>query len=173
MIPQIDRHWHAVSTLPQEEPRLRWFAERAFLLNAYSRSPARAMDLTQKFYQEQMQIDGGKMDQFVAFNGSKGLTMGYFHTAGLPLAAEARKYVLCDRFFHSAFGGSFLNHMWLVAAATPIFPDAPDSMKAVLDANGHPIAAPMAGRQDGPVTPTYVVKRPTRSTRRIRSTLLR
>jgi hypothetical protein len=26
---------------------------------------------------------------------------------------------LCDRFFHSAYGGSFLNHQWLIAAATP------------------------------------------------------
>jgi acid phosphatase len=27
--------------------------------------------------------------------------------------------VLCDNFFHSAYGGSFLNHQWLVAAASP------------------------------------------------------
>jgi phospholipase C len=26
---------------------------------------------------------------------------------------------LCDKFFHSAYGGSFLNHQWLIAAATP------------------------------------------------------
>jgi len=77
----------------------------------------------------------------------------------LPLASEAKNYVLCDHFFHSAFGGSLLNHMWLIAAATPIFPAAPDSMKAVLDGNG--LLAPGAdggAPKDGPLTPDgYVV----------------
>ncbi len=125
-----------------------------FALNPYLPLTGKTtMDLTQKFYQEQMQIHDGKMDLFVAFDAAKGLTMGYFHTAGLPLAAEAKKYVLCDHFFHSAFGGSFLNHMWLVAAATPTFPDAPDSMKAVLDANGRPVSVDGGPLRDGPVTP--------------------
>ena len=35
-----------------------------------------------------------------------------------------------------AFGGSFLNHFWLVCACTPQFPNAPDAIKAQLDANG-------------------------------------
>jgi phospholipase C len=52
-----------------------------------------------------------------------------------------------------------LNHVWLVAAATPIFPDAPDSMKAVLDADGHFVASADGGPpRDGPITPDgYVV----------------
>jgi phospholipase C len=29
-----------------------------------------------------------------------------------------------DNFFHSAFGGSFLNHQFLIAAAAPVFPNA-------------------------------------------------
>jgi phospholipase C len=161
-IPQIDPATGApYETLPQEEPYLPATLPNApFALNDYLPITGKTtMDLTQKFYQEQMQIDRGKMDAFVAFNGSKGLTMGYFHTAGLPLAAEAKKYVLCDRFFHSAFGGSFLNHMWLVAAATPIFPGAPDSLRAVLDADGRPTAGADGGpAKDGPLTPDgYVV----------------
>ena len=162
LIPQIDpATGMPYPTLPQEEPYLPTNLPNApFALNEYLPLGGKtAMDLTQKFYQEQMQIDGGKMDRFVAYDGAKGLTMGYFHTAGLPLAAEAKKYVLCDRFFHSAFGGSFLNHMWLVAAATPVFPDAPDSMRAVLDANGRLAAGADGGpAKDGPVTPDgYVV----------------
>lgn len=160
-IPQIDPSTGLpYATLPQEEPYLPMTLPNApFALDAYLPLTGKtAMDLTQKFYQEQMQIDGGKMDRFVAFDAAKGLTMGYYHTAGLPLAAEAKKYVLCDRFFHSAFGGSFLNHMWLVAAATPEFPDAPDAMKAVLDADGHPMAVDGGSLRDGPVTPDgYVV----------------
>src|SRR4029078_5319253 len=32
---------------------------------------------------------------------------------------------ICDPFFHAAFGGSFLNHIWLIAATTPVFPNPP------------------------------------------------
>src|SRR4029077_5530007 len=67
-------------------------------------------DLVHRFYQEQSQIDGGRMDRFALVSDAKGLVMGFYHTAGLPLAAEAARYTLCDNFFHGAFGGSFLNH---------------------------------------------------------------
>jgi phospholipase C len=159
-IPQVDATGAPYTTLPQEEPYLPSTLPNApFALDSYlGLSGKTAMDLTQKFYQEQMQIDGGKMDKFVAFDAAKGLTMGYFHTATLPLAAEASKYVLCDHFFHSAFGGSFLNHVWLVAAASPTFPDAPDAMKAVLGADSWPVAVDGGALRDGPVTPDgYVV----------------
>jgi phospholipase C len=103
-------------------------------------------DLVHRYYQEQMQIDGGKMDKFALVSDAKGLVMGHYHTANLPLAAEAARYTLCDNFFHAAFGGSFLNHMWLIAAATPVFPNAPASAVAQLDAAGNLI-------KDGFVTP--------------------
>jgi phospholipase C len=72
--------------------------------------------------------------------------MGFYHTAELALAAEAMRYTLCDNFFHAAFGGSFLNHFWLIAARTPEFPNAPASVVAQLDANGNLV-------HDGFVTP--------------------
>ncbi len=161
-IPQIDPATGAAYvTLPQEEPYLPATLPNApFALDPYfGLNGKTTMDLTQKFYQEQMQIDDGKMDKFVAFDAAKGLTMGFFHTVGLPLAAEAKKYLLCDHFFHSAFGGSFLNHVWLIAAATPNFPDAPDSMKAILDPDGHLAPGTDGGPpRDGPLTPDgYVV----------------
>ena len=31
---------------------------------------------------------------------------------------------MCDNFFHSAFGGSFLNHQWLIAAQSPTYATA-------------------------------------------------
>jgi phospholipase C len=76
------------------------------------------------------------MDRFVSVSDALGLTLGYYHTAELPLAALARDFTLCDRFFHSAFGGSFLNHQWLIAARTPEFRDAPPSMRASIDSSG-------------------------------------
>ena len=111
-------------------------------------------DVTHRYYQEQNQIDGGKMDKYVAYNGSTLLSMGYYKTSELPLSSLAQNYTLCDMFFHSAFGGSFLNHMWLIAAASPTFPNAPSTMVAkVTQQNGQWMIT-----SDGQVTPDgYVV----------------
>jgi phospholipase C len=97
-------------------------------------------DLVHRYYQEQNQIDGGKMDKFASISDAKGLSMGYYHTGQLPMYAllDKQDYTLCDNFFHSAFGGSFLNHIWLIAAQTPQWTSAPASMFSVLDANGNP-----------------------------------
>src|SRR5207249_450379 len=97
-----------------------------------------------RFYQHQMMIDGGKLDKFVSANEAKGLAMGYYDTASLPLVGEASRYALADNFFMAAYGGSFLNHQWLICACTPVFPNAPrdgsgDDQHTVLDANGLPV----------------------------------
>lgn len=117
-----------------------------FNIDQYVAADQVSPDVTHRFYQEQMQIDGGKMDKYAVYNYTQGFAMGYYKTAELPLYKLARKYTLCDHFFHSVFGGSFLNHQWLVAAASPVFPDAPDGMKAQVDASGNLI-------KDGTVTP--------------------
>ena len=84
-------------------------------------------DLWHLFYQNQMQIDGGKNDKFVAFADSGGLVMGHYDGSKLPLWPIAKQYVLADNFFQGAFGGSFLNHFQLVCACTPVYPDADKS----------------------------------------------
>ena len=43
--------------------------------------------------------------------------MSYYDASDLPEGKLAKQYTLCDHFFHAAFGGSFLNHIWLIAAA--------------------------------------------------------
>jgi phospholipase C len=103
-------------------------------------------DLVHRFYQEQQQIDGGKMDKFAAFSDAGGLVMGYYDASKTELWAYAQKYVLADNFFHAAFGGSFLNHIYLVCVCAPKYPNAPADMVAQLDANG------MLAK-DGAVTP--------------------
>jgi phospholipase C len=103
-------------------------------------------DLVHRFYQEQWQIDGGKMDRFAVVSDAGGLSMGTYHTDQLPLAKEASSYTICDRFHHAAFGGSFLNHMWLIAAATPSFPNAPSAMVAQINSASLLV-------KDGAVTP--------------------
>jgi len=122
-----------------------------FNIDQYIPNDQETPDVLHRYYQEQMQIDGGKMDKFALYNTSAGLSQGYYKTSLLPLLSMARRYTLCDNFFHSAFGGSFLNHMWLIASASPVFPNAPTSMVAKLDASGKLIT-------DGQVTPDgYVV----------------
>jgi phospholipase C len=103
-------------------------------------------DLVHRFYQERAQLDSGRNDRFAQLSDAQGLTMGFYQTAGLPLAAYANDYVLCDRFFHAGLGGSFFNHIWLVAAAPPRWPGAPADTQVVLDPAGNLVT-------DGIVTP--------------------
>ena len=104
-----------------------------------------------RFYWNQLQINGGKLNQYVAWSDSGSLPMGYFDTAQLPLLPWAKEYTLLDNFFVSAYGGSFLNHIWLICACTPVFPNAPAKLVAdpVLDANGLVVGL----TRDGSVTP--------------------
>lgn len=122
-------------------------ANGIFNIDQYVANDIITQDVLHRYYQEQMQIDGGKMDKYALYNSnSAGLSQGYYTTSLLPLLPIAQKYTLCDNFYHSAFGGSFLNHQWLIAAASPTFANAPTSMVATVDANGKVIT-------DGAVTP--------------------
>jgi phospholipase C len=93
-------------------------------------------DLWHLFYQNQMQIDGGKNDRFAAWADSGGLVMGFYDGHKLPLWNVAKKYVLADNFFMSMFGGSFLNHFGLICACVPVYPNADTSIIAVVDKDG-------------------------------------
>src|SRR5690348_7261763 len=84
-------------------------------------------DLWHRFYENQMQIDGGKNDKFAAYADSGALTMGHYDGSKLPLWQIAQKYTLADNFFMGHFGGSFSNHIELVCACTPFYPDADQS----------------------------------------------
>ncbi len=87
-------------------------------------------DLWHVFYQNQMQINGGKNDKFVAWADSGALTMGYYGDGAynLRLWTLAQEFTLCDNFFQGAFGGSFLNHQYLVCAGAPFYPNVKDSV---------------------------------------------
>jgi acid phosphatase len=81
-------------------------------------------DLWHRFYEHQMQIDGGKNDGYAAWADSGGLAMGHYDYSHSALFALARQYVLADHFFQGAFGGSFLNHQYLICACAPEYPNA-------------------------------------------------
>jgi phospholipase C len=104
-------------------------------------------DAVHRFYQEQLQINDGKMNKLIAWSDAGSLVMTYYDGSRLPLWEYAKNYVLMDNFFHAAFGGSFLNHFYLVCACAPVYKNAPEGLVAKLDAQGGLV-------KDGVVTPT-------------------
>jgi phospholipase C len=117
-----------------------------FPLDRYFRPDEQLGSLVHAYYQQQLQINGGKMNRFALVSDAKGYAMGYWDASRLTLWDYAKRYTLADNFFHAAFGGSFLNHFWLVCACTPVYPNAPAKILAKLDASGAMVA-------DGSVTP--------------------
>jgi len=125
-------------------------------------------DLWHRFYQDQMQIDGGKNDKFAAWSDGGGAVMGTYDGSKMPMWAVAKKYVLADHFFFGAFGGSFLNHFMLVCACTPSYPNAADSpakpliasvnadgvsLKTVPESPASALQGPPKFESDGAITP--------------------
>ena len=122
-----------------------------FLIDRYAPPSQLTADPVHGFYQHQLQINGGKMNKFVAWTDAGGLPMGHYDTQKLPLYPYAREYTLADNFFTGAFGSTMLNHFWLVCACTPVWPNAPADMVArpLFNADGDPIGL----IKDGEVTP--------------------
>eukprot|EP01125_Pyxidicula_operculata_P021286 TRINITY_DN8137_c0_g1_i1.p1 TRINITY_DN8137_c0_g1~~TRINITY_DN8137_c0_g1_i1.p1 ORF type:complete len:446 (+),score=86.43 TRINITY_DN8137_c0_g1_i1:36-1373(+) len=108
------------------------------------------IDITHRYFQEQFQIDGGHMDRTVAWSTAKGAVMSYVDLNGWYYGELAKQYTILDNFYHSAFGGSFLNHQWLVSARTPVWynvsQDQLNKYSVVFDKNGNFI-------KDGIITP--------------------
>ena len=96
-------------------------------LTVYVPPSTQTGDLWHIFWHEQLQIDNGvlerssgtPMSKFAAYSSNPGLTFGYFNATHLPEGIIAQHYTLADNFFHSAYGGSYLNHTWLVCGCTP------------------------------------------------------
>ena len=159
--PQVDKDGKTYETLPAvlnsnvKTPEGKYSVDARFPTNlpnkpyraeAYAGLNQTTGDAWHRFYQEQLQIDGGKMDKFIAWSDASSLVMGYYDGAKIPLWDYAKKYTLADNFFHAAFGGSFLNHFWLVCACSPEWKEAPADLVAKLDDKGALV-------KDGVVTP--------------------
>ncbi|MGP1664770.1 MAG: alkaline phosphatase family protein, partial [Rhodanobacter sp.] len=116
------RHYHigedAIRDLPNQPFSLRTPAGAPLPPAVITR------DLVHRFYENQLQINGGKNDGFVAWGNTGAMVMGHYadNAAHLRLWQLAQQYTLCDNFFMGAFGGSFLNHQYLAAAQPPFYP---------------------------------------------------
>jgi phospholipase C len=156
-IPQVDKGGKPYATLPQPmntsfnpavpDPRFPADLPVAPFDTAKYVGPNQLTgDAVHRYYHEQYQIDGGKMDKFVAWSDAAGLVMSYYDATNMPEGKLAQQFTMLDNFFHAAFGGSFLNHQFLICACAPTWPDAPTNVVAQLDANG-------IMTKDGQVTP--------------------
>ncbi|HYH20547.1 MAG TPA: alkaline phosphatase family protein [Azospirillum sp.] len=105
-------------------------ANTPFEIGQYAPPGQVTSDPVHNFYNSQLQIDGGTMRNFVRYTSAGALTMGHYdlEKVNANLWNYARQYTLADNFFQAAFGSSFLNHQWLVAARTPNYPDAPKDL---------------------------------------------
>jgi acid phosphatase len=143
---QVDRDGRPFATLPpvwkgkDADPAFpRDLPNRPFRIDAAPfdlplSTPTR--DLIHEFYRNQEQIDGGRNDRFVAASDAGALVMGYYDGSRLPMWKWAREFTLADNFFMGAFGGSYLNHLWLVCACTPLDDHAPAGARAQVDERG-------------------------------------
>jgi phospholipase C len=121
-------------------------ANEPFLLDQTVSQEGIIPDMVHRFYQNQLQINRGMNDRFVDISNAKGLTMGYHDMHNSALWRYAKEYTLCDHFFAGAFGGSFLNHQWLITARTPYVGNDTNISKYELMENGEII-------RDGILTP--------------------
>jgi acid phosphatase len=79
-------------------------------------------DIAHRFFENQMEINGGSNDMFAAWEDAGGLTMGHFDYSKSALYKLAQQNVVADNFFEGAFGGSFLNHQYLICGCAPTVP---------------------------------------------------
>ena len=122
-------------------------------------------DLVHRFYQEQYQLNGGKMNRYAVGSDAAGLVMGHQDTRALSTyryltGAGAPKFAVADKFFAGVFGGSFANGQWLISATLPQWSGAPDSVRSVIDENGMP-KSQIAPGEDHPLGEYNYYRSPT------------
>jgi acid phosphatase len=67
----------------------------------------------------------------------------------------AREFVLCDNFFQGAFGGSFLNHQYLICATAPYYPNVMSSVSRTQVAktkNNDPLSPELVPAEGSPAS---------------------
>jgi acid phosphatase len=132
-LPPVYEHGHAAKRWPQKLPNGPFQIDAPPVngrMDEVLPSPIHA------YFHNIEQINGGKNNKFVAMSTAGSWAMGYFDGSKMKLWQWAKEYTLADHFFMGAFGGSYLNHLWLVCACTPIDPGVPASARPQLDERG-------------------------------------
>jgi acid phosphatase len=151
----LDRFGQKISDIVAPWPNERSLADSFFDADRFAGLDSVNGDMVHRFYTEQYQINrlpdpkncgGSPMSKFVTWSNNPALVMGVYDVQNLGEARLAKDFVLCDNVFHSAFGGSFLNHFWLVSARSPVWKKWSVTGKdagvqhTVFDQNGFPTA---------------------------------
>ncbi len=164
---QVDEYGHVYETLPlvmqseKIDPRFPTnLPNQPFDIARYVDLNQKHPDLTHRFFIHQMQINGGANNRFAQLSSAGGLTMGHYDLSKTALWQYAKEFTLADNFFQAAYGGSFLNHQWLICACTPKFENAPDELKKwkINDSTGKIIKDPSVTFDDyavGTIQPNY------------------
>jgi phospholipase C len=99
---------------------------KPFDLNQYVPPSSKTSDIVHRFYTEQLQIGNGVLqpgtggnNKMVAWSDNTQAVLSHYDATNLPEGLLAQQYAMDDNFFQSAYGGSYLNHQFLVAAASP------------------------------------------------------
>jgi phospholipase C len=139
-----------IPTSAQTCPQPGVFAPNGLLPSAANLPGGCTRDIVHRFYQEQYQLNNGKQNRYTTGSDAAGLTQGFYDTKALPIyqylhSNDHPSYVIADDFFQGAFGGSFLNHQWLISAraptwATPVNDGSANDLHSIIDANGFPNA---------------------------------
>src|SRR5262249_40893708 len=126
---QVDKNGNVITTLPNPstDPHVPGgLPAKPFDLSQFVQPQDKTNDIVHRFYTEQLQIGNGVLqpgtganNKFVTWSDNKNLVLSFFDATNLPEGLLAQQYTMDDNFFHAAYGGSFLNHQFLVAAAAP------------------------------------------------------
>lgn len=114
---------------------------------------------THAFHNQIAQINNNRMDRFVAWSITGSYAMAYYDMTGTWLYEFARNWTLFDRWHHSAFGGSHLNHHYLVRPLPPVIASGPIDVKFLIteDARGYPTGDSIFPTKQSLTTDMYVV----------------
>ena len=129
LTPQVDKNGNPIAFLPNPstDPHVPGgLPAKPYDLAQYVQPSDKTGDIVHRFYTEQLQIGNGALQpgadnnsKFVAWSDNKNLVLSHFDATNLPEGQLAQQYTMDDNFFHAAYGGSFLNHHFLVSAAPP------------------------------------------------------
>jgi phospholipase C len=126
---QVDKNGNPITTLPNPstDPHVPGgLPAKPYDLSPYVAPTDKTNDIVHRFYTEQLQIGNGALqpgtgdnNKFVTWSDNQNLVLSNFNATNLPEGLLAQQYTMDDNFFHAAYGGSFLNHQFLVAAMAP------------------------------------------------------
>src|SRR5262249_43331610 len=129
LAPQLDKDGNPLVTTPTtpDDPHIPdGLPVKPFDLSVYVPPTGKTNDIIHRFYTEQLQIGNGVLqpgsdnnNKFVIWSDNPQAVLSFYDASSLPEGLLAQQYTLDDAFFHAAYGGSYLNHQFLVAAAAP------------------------------------------------------